>query len=376
MPIEIDSKHYVQNLLTKGKDIPVDTEINTDQIELPPWYDEKLFRKGQKYYTHNIFAIFIGMLLGLIAVLSIPTILKILISTKKSSNNKTAYQRYMRTIYHTVYWHWYIFGNGSDKDDIIKIRNTKIFKSLIFVRKTHLISSKYCSTIGNGFISQKDMALTQFGFMGFITLKGKYLGLKHNDETLAGTIHFWRVIGYLLGIKDEFNICTNEWDTTKIRLENIIDEIYKPSLTNINDDFMNMVKPLIEGLWSFNPFLSVDAFLFMTKRLVNCNGYEYFNSDFNNRKMLPLAVDGENNSNNNNNNEENIIKKELYKEMTIWNRFVLWFTLVTLQFIYPLKLFKWYFDFQIYLSLFLITYIPFLAYHRFGFKDSYVRIKL
>lgn len=48
---------------------------------------------------------FSGMLAGLIAVLAIPSILKILIHTKQSSIPLTAYKRYVETIFHTVSWY-------------------------------------------------------------------------------------------------------------------------------------------------------------------------------------------------------------------------------------------------------------------------------
>jgi hypothetical protein len=47
------------------------------------------------------------------------------------------------------------------------------------------------------------MALTQFGFMGFALLRSKELGVPDNREDLEGFVHFWRTIGYLLGIKDK-----------------------------------------------------------------------------------------------------------------------------------------------------------------------------
>lgn len=48
------------------------------------------------------------------------------------------------------------------------------------------------------------MALAQFGFMGFTLLGGDYLGVNNNFEELEGLIHFWRVIGSMLGMEDKF----------------------------------------------------------------------------------------------------------------------------------------------------------------------------
>lgn len=47
------------------------------------------------------------------------------------------------------------------------------------------------------------MVLTQFGFMGFAVWQTKLVGIHgaENDE-LEGFIHFWKVIGHLMGIDD------------------------------------------------------------------------------------------------------------------------------------------------------------------------------
>lgn len=45
-----------------------------------------------------------GMFTGLLAILAIPSILKVLIFTKKSSTTVDAYKRYIQTIFHTLSW--------------------------------------------------------------------------------------------------------------------------------------------------------------------------------------------------------------------------------------------------------------------------------
>lgn len=53
-----------------------------------------------------------------------------------------------------------------------------------------------------GRISQRDLAVTQFGFVGFAFLKFKLLGLP--KDGLEGIVHFWRVIGHLMGIQERW----------------------------------------------------------------------------------------------------------------------------------------------------------------------------
>lgn len=53
-------------------------------------------------------------------------------------------------------------------------------------------------------INQKDMALTQFGFMGFALVRNKMVGIHEaTEEEWKAFVHVWRVIGYILGIEDK-----------------------------------------------------------------------------------------------------------------------------------------------------------------------------
>lgn len=79
----------------------------------------------------------------------------------------------------------------------------RLWKSLKVVRQMHnSASNSGCSAALNR-ISQKDMALTQLGFMGFSIARPKFFGIYNTtDEEWKAFIHVWRVIGYLLGIED------------------------------------------------------------------------------------------------------------------------------------------------------------------------------
>lgn len=54
-----------------------------------------------------------GKMAGLIAVLSVSTILNVLVYTKQSSTSKTAYKRYLATVFHTFSWYDYELKPGS-----------------------------------------------------------------------------------------------------------------------------------------------------------------------------------------------------------------------------------------------------------------------
>lgn len=103
-----------------------------------------------------------------------------------------AYKRYMRTIYHTLTWVRYPFTS-----------NSQSWKSLQQVRKGHFIVSKGSNKAGSGIISQKDMAITQFGFIGYILLNQEMLGIQATQEDIEAFAHLFRVVGHILGIQEQ-----------------------------------------------------------------------------------------------------------------------------------------------------------------------------
>lgn len=82
------------------------------------------------------------------------------------------------------------------------------WKSLKNVRRQHFLASESAGADRLGYITQFFLVNTQFGFMGYALIRPELLGVKHNnDEDREGFVHFWAVIGYMLGIKNQFNMC-------------------------------------------------------------------------------------------------------------------------------------------------------------------------
>lgn len=143
-------------------------------------------------FSENFFAILYGMYCGLLAILAIPSILNILVHTNKSSTDMTAYKRYIQTIYHTLAW----FRNDLKP-------GTKAWRSLDAVRKLHFSASRSAKNAKIGIISQKDMAITQYGFIGFTIHAQKQTGVYCTREEMEDYCHFWKVLGHIIGVKDE-----------------------------------------------------------------------------------------------------------------------------------------------------------------------------
>lgn len=77
------------------------------------------------------------------------------------------------------------------------------WRSLLEVRTRHVKASLSAKLKGQGIVSQRDLALTQFGFIGFSMLKADKFGIRENyDGDWEAYNHFWRVIGHCIGLED------------------------------------------------------------------------------------------------------------------------------------------------------------------------------
>lgn len=84
------------------------------------------------------------------------------------------------------------------------IRFFRSQRSVTLVNGLHCAASRTSDKAGLGLrVSQKDMALTQFGFMGLILLRKKELAIVGTEQDEKSIVHFWRTMGYMLGIQDK-----------------------------------------------------------------------------------------------------------------------------------------------------------------------------
>ena len=67
----------------------------------------------------------------------------------------------------------------------------------------HFSANRSAKGLNIGMISQKDMAITQYGFIGFSIMSQKETGVQADRKEIEDYCHFWRVLGSIIGIKDE-----------------------------------------------------------------------------------------------------------------------------------------------------------------------------
>lgn len=189
----------------------------------------------------------------------------------------------------------------------------------------------------------------------FILLKPHYLGVQVSLENFEALTHFWRVIGHMIGIEDEFNLMTDSWETTRPRLEMVQKEIYTPLLNSTTAEFYTMSDALLKGLWCFNPLITTDAFLYYVKMVCGCPDYIYLESSLSMLDSDPTRVNK-------------------LRALDWYSRTILFIQYMLHAYFLNFSWIRWYMNSQIYMSLFIIRWFPFLAIFQFGVRKAYVRI--
>lgn len=131
----------------------------------------------------------------------------------------------------------------------------RAWKSLETVRRMHVVVNARSTKAGVGIISQKDMAITQFTFMGFHLLMPEEFGIVGTREQFEAFNHFWRVIGFMLGTEDKYNCCGETLDETLGRLRAIKEDMLLPTIVSPHPDFEDYAKTAVEGMWHADPTL-------------------------------------------------------------------------------------------------------------------------
>ncbi|XP_054713465.1 uncharacterized protein LOC129222930 [Uloborus diversus] len=265
----------------------------------PSWLDKEMFDRARELFKKHFFSIFFCHLSGLMFIVHLPKMTETLLSTGHSSSVVCLFRRYLSTLVHIRRWYEGDIWNPDDpahqsitlvrsmhrrvadrlneeststntcssvlgKDEGIKYLNSSSYsngtgmasnrqnmatfqdyKPNSLRKGNH--SEKRCpmqtrSTSESMAISQFDMALTQFAFVGLILSHPEHVGIRCSREDLECLIHFWRGVGYMLGVEDRYNLCNGGLDETVAICKNIMESELKPSLLQASKESSSMSK--------------------------------------------------------------------------------------------------------------------------------------
>lgn len=178
--------------------------------------------------------------------------IKTLKSTGESDSKHNLFHRYLQTIRHTQKWYE---GDVWDPKD-------PAHKSLALVRSMHAKVANKMEKLNDGivYVSQWDMAVTQWAFVGTIVLFRSKVGLHScTEEQYESLIHFWRVIGYLLGIEDQYNLCTGDYEQVVAACRTLMEKEYRDRVAIADPTSVDMCKSVSSALNLIDPIITWDS---------------------------------------------------------------------------------------------------------------------
>lgn len=110
--------------------------------------------------------------------------------------------------------------------------------------------------------------------MGHVVTYYKSFGLTFEPDNLMALCHFWRVVGYMIGIDDRFNLCNSDsLEVITSRCNAIFKHIITPGLMNRENDFEMMSDAFFNGLLGVSSEFEPEKFTFISKRLSLVPGF-------------------------------------------------------------------------------------------------------
>lgn len=265
-------------------------------IEPPSWLDRQLFNRGRDFYHRYLFCMSFSEVLALVFMLSMMRALRPLMYTGRSDSPRKALRRYFSTFQHVTAWHEGDVWDPADHahKDLLSVRAIHNRLSGVFnsskehdrVWNTkiqdkgheepacpfyHTIREDLKDQAGDGlplegpdnppfFISQWDMSLTQYQFMGLVVAHPHKMGAgAATDEDLEGLVHFWRGLGWLLGVDDKYNFCRGSLAEVRSLCLEVERLVGIPALAKADWNYEHMTLSLVTGLSHLMHTLSFEA---------------------------------------------------------------------------------------------------------------------
>lgn len=255
-----DYHSYVKKLRMEGRQTRSDFDGNQPKFsDKPEWLNESLLENVKSVHSNHFMAINFAHLTGLLLLVRVDSIHRTLKATGESINCAKLFRRYYDTMIHVKKWyegdllksgdaaqrslqivrgmHNKVsakFNDNHQSDD--DSNNNQVQLTCPFNRRISTSQSELnANNIDQDFkhISQYDLMITQFAFIGFIVTHPRKVGLldNFNRNDLESLLHFWRLIGHYLGASGPYNLCAYELEDV-IGLCKALNELeYKESIS-------------------------------------------------------------------------------------------------------------------------------------------------
>lgn len=180
----------------------------------PDWVDWDSVERGQECFRQHIGQSYVGLSMILIQGFSIGRFGDVLVANGYAQNAETAFERYRETSFAILDWMRYS----------LREINSKGQRQIMNVRAMHSFSRRKSKGLlgeeGGMALSQYDMAEVLLGFAGILpVILESDMGLKFTRQERTDLCHCWRLIGFHLGLQDEYNCCNSLEDMEDMVME-------------------------------------------------------------------------------------------------------------------------------------------------------------
>jgi len=91
------------------------------------------------------------------------------------------------------------------------------------------------------------------------------MGFSTDRKDIERLIYFWRVVGYMLGIEDRYNLCDGDYDTVRQNCQLVFEQNLRPRLSKMDKEAAKMSEDIMvtanQYVW-FIRYKSIFRYLF------------------------------------------------------------------------------------------------------------------
>lgn len=175
------------------------------QLPEPSWVNWELVQHGQELWKQHLGRAFMGLTAALLQGFTIARFAEVLNHAGYAQSPYTSLKRYSSTAYHISDWFRYPLNDPQSiaRQSIYKVRCMHGFARR---RSKGLFSQERGEGIA---LSQYDLGEVQLGFSAVcLSIMEVEMGMQpFTAAELEAMVHTWRIIGWHLGIEDQFNVC-------------------------------------------------------------------------------------------------------------------------------------------------------------------------
>lgn len=242
----------------------------------PDWVDWDSVERGQECFRQHLGQSYVGLSMILLQGFSIGRFADVLVSNGYAQNAETAFERYRETSFAILDWMRYPlreFGSKGQRQ-IMNVRAMHSFSR----RKSKNLLGEDAESVGQA-LSQFDMAEVLLGFAGVLpVVLEQDLKMEFTRQERIDLCHCWRLIGYHLGLMDEFNVCNSLEDMEDMVLEFM--QFTPVRWRTCRPSTFELQRTAIDG---FGSFTGLGAEFYMGMMKFSCNsrswGVDYLERD-------------------------------------------------------------------------------------------------